>query len=164
MSAAAAGGGYTSRKFVTEELLVKLNALLEQLARQQPPIDPTVDAYKPENDKVQYYFNELQKKPDDPYLRAQLHQAMDDKQQLYDLYEGNKNPFKTETNNTSETQPQKQSTGSKADREMEMEMEKLRELFESYKERGYSETPEKESKKPEERIPSYIHTTPPPSY
>ena len=146
MSAAAAGGRYTSRKFVTEELLVKLNALLEQLARQQPPIDPTVDAYKRENDKVQYYLNELQKKPDDPYLRAQLHQAMDDKQQLYNLYEGNKNPFKTETNNTSETQPQKQSTGSKADREMEMEMEKLRELFESYKERGYSETPEKESK------------------
>ena len=88
MSAAAAGGGYRSRKFVTEELLTKLKTLLEQLVRQQPPIDPTVEAYKQETDKVQYNLNELQKKPDDPYLRAQLYQAMEDKQQLYNLYQG----------------------------------------------------------------------------
>ena len=88
----AAGGGYTSRKFVTEELLAKLNTVLEQIARQQPPINPSVDAYKQENDKVEYYLNELKKNPDDPYFRAQLHQAMDDRQHLYDLIQGNKNP------------------------------------------------------------------------
>ena len=76
----AAAGGYTRRKFVTEELLVKLNTVLEQLARQQPPINPSVDAYKQEHDKVEYYLNALKKNPDDPYLRAQLHQAMDDRQ------------------------------------------------------------------------------------
>ena len=86
------GGGYTSRKFVTEELLVKLNTLLEQLARQQPPINPSVDAYKHETDKAEFYLNALNKNPDDPYLRAQLHQAMDDEQQLYNLYQGKKEP------------------------------------------------------------------------
>ena len=72
----SAAGGYTSRKFITEELLVKLNTVLEQLARQQPPINPSVDAYKHENDKVEHYLNVLKKNPDNPYLRAQLHQAM----------------------------------------------------------------------------------------
>ena len=81
----AAAGGYSSRKFVTEELLVKLNTVLEQLARQQPPINPSVDAYKHETDKVEFYLNALKKNPDDPYLRAQLHQAMEDKQHLYNL-------------------------------------------------------------------------------
>ena len=108
----AAGGGYTSRKFVTEELLTKLNTLLEQIARQQPPINPSVDAYKQEHDKVEYYLNELKKNPDDPYLRAQLHQAMDDRQHLYNLIQGNKNPFKTETSTSEGTQTQTQiSTG-----------------------------------------------------
>ena len=105
---AAAGGGYTSRKFVTEELLTKLNTLLEQIARQQPPIGPSVDAYKQEHDKVEYYLNELKKNPDDPYLRAQLHQAMDDRQHLYNLIQGNKNPFKTETSTSEGTQTQTQ--------------------------------------------------------
>ena len=91
------GGGSSSRKFVTEELLTKLNTVLEQLSRQQPPINPSVDAYKQENDKVEHYLNELKKNPDDPYLRAQLHQAMDDRQHLYNLIQGNRNPFKTET-------------------------------------------------------------------
>ena len=88
------GGGSSSRKFVTEELLTKLNTVLEQLSRQQPPINPSVDAYKQENDKVEHYLNELKKNPDDPYLRAQLHQAMDDRQHLYNLIQGNRNPFK----------------------------------------------------------------------
>ena len=138
---AAAGGGYTSRKFVTEELLTKLNTLLEQIARQQPPINPSVDAYKQENDKVEYYLNELKKNPDDPYLRAQLHQAMDDRQHLYNLIQGNKNPFRTETSTTSEgtqtqtqintgvqtTIPQAQSVGTQSD--VVSEMERIREMF-----------------------------------
>ena len=161
----AAGGGYTSRKFVTEELLTKLNTLLEQLARQQPPIDPTVDAYKRENDKLQYYLNELKKKPDDPYLQAQLHQAMDDKQQLYDLYEGNKNPFKTSTTTTSEvsqqvSQPVSQPV-SQADKDMKAELEKIRELMESYRQER-----EKSRKKPKpERTSSFMGVnSPPPTY
>ena len=132
MSAAAGGG---------EELLTKLNTLLEQIARQQPPINPSVDAYKQEHDKVEYYLNELKKNPDDPYLRAQLHQAMDDRQHLYNLIQGNKNPFKTETSTTSEgtqtqtqintgvqtTIPQAQSVGTQSD--VVSEMERIREMF-----------------------------------
>ena len=83
--------------------------LLEQIARQQPPINPSVDAYKQENDKVEHYLNELKKNPDDPYLRAQLHQAMD-RQHLYNLIQGNKNLFKTETNTSQGTQTQTQSS------------------------------------------------------
>ena len=145
---AAAGGSYTSRKFVTEELLTKLNTLLEQIARQQPPINPSVDAYKQEHDKVDYYLNELKKNPDDPYLRAQLHQAMDDKQHLYNLIQGNKTPFKTETSTTSEgtqtstgvqtTIPQAQSAGTQSD--VVSEMERIREMF---------RTPAAETDKPE---------------
>ena len=146
----SAGGGYTSRKFVTEELLTKLNTLLEQIARQQPPINPSVDAYKQEHDKVEYYLNELKKNPDDPYLRAQLHQAMDDRQHLYNLIQGNKTPFKTETSTTSEgtqtqtstgvqtTIPQAQSTGTQSD--VVSEMERIREMF---------RTPAAETDKPE---------------
>ena len=148
---AAAGGGYTSRKFVTEELLTKLNTLLEQIARQQPPINPSVDAYKQEHDKVEYYLNELKKNPDDHYLRAQLHQAMDDRQHLYNLIQGNKNPFKTETSTSEGTQtqtqintgvqttkPQEQSTGTQSD--VVSEMERIREMF---------RTPAAETDKPE---------------
>ena len=102
----SAAGGYTSRKFFTEELLVKLNTVLEQQARQQQPFNPSVDAYKHENDKVEHYLNVLKKNPDDPYLRAQLHQAMEDKQHLYNLIQGNKNPFKTETSTSEGTQTQ----------------------------------------------------------
>ena len=146
----SAGGGYTSRKFVTEELLTKLNTLLEQITRQQPPINPSVDAYKQEHDKVEYYLNELKKNPDDPYLRAQLHQAMDDRQHLYNLIQGNKTPFKTETSTTSEgtqtqtstgvqtTIPQAQSTGTQSD--VVSEMERIREMF---------RTPAAETDKPE---------------
>ena len=99
-----------------------------------------MEAYKQETDKVQYYLNELQKKPDDPYLRAQLYQAMDDKQQLYNLYQGKKNPFKTETSTEtgSQTQPQKQSTASQSD--VLADMQKLKEMF---------RTPAAESEKPE---------------
>ena len=142
----AAGGGYTSRKFVTEELLAKLNTVLEQIARQHPPINPSVDAYKQENDKVQHYLNELKKNPDDPYLRAQLHQAMDEGQHLYDLIQGNKNLFKTKTSTLEGTQtitglqippsvstgvqttiPQAQSVSTQSD--LLSEMEKIREMF-----------------------------------
>ena len=149
---AAAGGGYTSRKFVTEELLTKLNTLLEQITRQQPPINPSVDAYKQEHDKVEYYLNELKKNPDDPYLRAQLHHAMDDRQHLYNLIQGNKNPFKTETSTTSEgtqtqtqintglqtTIPQAQSVGTQSD--VVSEMERIRKML---------RTPAAETDKPE---------------
>ena len=153
------GGGYSSRKFVTEELLVKLNTVLEQLARQQPPINPSVDAYKRENDKVEYYLNELKRNPDDPYLRAQLHQAMDDKQHLYNLIQGNKNPFKTDTATTAsstQTQPEKKSASTQA--EVLSDIEKLKEMFKTPPEtsekavfRGY---------KPRQP-PAF---TPPPSY
>ena len=149
---AAAGGSYTSREFVTEELLTKLNTLLEQIATQQPPINPSVDAYKQEHDKVEYYLNELKKNPDDPYLRAQLHQAMDDRQHLYNLIQGNKNLFRTETSTTSEgtqtqtqintgvqtTIPQAQSVGTQSD--VVSEMERIREMF---------RTPAAETDKPE---------------
>ena len=123
------GGGYSSGKFVTEELLVKLNPLLEQLARQQPPINPSVDAYKRENDKVEYYLNELKRNPDDPYLRAQLHQAMDDKQHLYNLIQGNKNPFKTDSATASSTQTQPEKKSASTQSEVLKDMEKLKEMF-----------------------------------
>ena len=130
--------------------------MLEQLSRQQPPINPSVDAYKQENDKVEHYLNELKKNPDDPYLRAQLHQAMDDRQYLYNLIQGNKNPFKTETNTSQGTQtqtqistgvqttipqaqsastgaqttiPQTRSVGTQSD--LLSEMEKIREMFQT---------------------------------
>ena len=166
----AGGGGYSSRKFVTEELLVKLNTVLEQLARQQPPINPSVDAYKRENDKVEYYLNELKRNPDDPYLRAQLHQAMDDKQHLYNLIQGNKNPFKTDTATTAsstQTQPEKKSASTQA--EVLSDIEKLKEMFKTPPEtsekavfRGYKPKPAitpppsyhtKERKKLDESIP-----------
>ena len=154
---AAAGGGYTRRKFVTEELLTKLNTLLEQIARQQPPINPSVDAYKQEHDKVEYYLNELKKNPDDPYLRAQLHQAMDDRQHLYNLIQGNKNPFKTETSTTSEgtqtqtqtstgvqtTIPQAQSVGTQSD--VVSEMERIREMFRTPPPSYHTQTPRPKS-------------------
>ena len=130
----SATGGYTSRKFVTEELLVKLNTVLEQLARQQPPINPSVDAYKHENDKVEHYLNALKKNPDDPYLRAQLHQAMEDKQHLYNLIQGNKNPFKTETSTSEGTQTQtKKSATTQSD--VLSEMERIREMFKTPEQR-----------------------------
>ena len=153
---AAAGGGYTRRKFVTEELLTKLNTLLEQIARQQPPINPSVDAYKQEHDKVEYYLNELKKNPDDPYLRAQLHQAMDDRQHLYNLNQGNKNPFKTETSTSEGTQtqtqintgvqttkPQEQSTGTQSD--VVSEMERIREMFRTPPPSYHTQTPRPKS-------------------
>ena len=154
---AAAGGGYTRRKFVTEELLTKLNTLLEQIARQQPPINPSVDAYKQEHDKVEYYLNELKKNPDDPYLRAQLHQAMDDRQHLYNLIQGNKNPFRTETSTTSEgtqtqtqintgvqtTKPQAQSVGTQSD--VVSEMERIREMFRTPPPSYHTQTPRPKS-------------------
>ena len=137
--------------FVTEELLAKLNTVLEQIARQQPPINPSVDAYKQEHDKVEYYLNELKKNPDDPYLRAQLHQAMDDRQHLYNLIQGNRNPFKTETSTSEGTQtqtqintgvqttkPQMQSVSTQFD--VVSEMERIREMF---------RTPAAETGKPE---------------
>ena len=104
--------------------------MLEQLARQQPPINPSVDAYKRENDKVEYYLNELKKSPDDPYLRAQLHQAMDDKQHLYDLIQGKKNPFKTETaaaETSTQTQPAQKTASTQSD--VLKDMEKIKEMF-----------------------------------
>ena len=130
----SATGGYTSRKFVTEELLVKLNTVLEQLARQQPPINPSVDAYKHENDKVEHYLNALKKNPDDPYLRAQLHQAMEDKQHLYNLIQGNKNPFKTETSTSEGTQTQTTKSAT-TQSDVLSEMERIREMFKTPEQR-----------------------------
>ena len=89
-----------------------------------------MDAYKRENDKVEYYLNELKKSPDDPYLRAQLHQAMDDKQHLYDLIQGKKNPFKTETTATetsTQTQPAQKTASTQSD--VLKDMEKIKEMF-----------------------------------
>ena len=175
----AGGGGYSSRKFVTEELLVKLNTVLEQLARQQPPINPSVDAYKRENDKVEYYLNELKRNPDDPYLRAQLHQAMDDKQHLYNLIQGNKNPFKTDTASSSSTQTQPEKKSASTQAELLSDIEKLKGMFKTPPETpktertrhqsgpgsfSYEETPHKKRPRPS-RIPRYKPTPkkPPPS-
>ena len=133
----SAAGGYTSRKFVTEELLVKLNTVLEQLARQQPPINPSVDAYKHENDKVEHYLNVLKKNPDDPYLRAQLHQAMEDKQHLYNLIQRNKNPFKTETSTSEGTQTLTTKSAT-TQSDVLSEMERIREMFKTLKQRHQS--------------------------
>ena len=130
----SAAGGYTSRKFITEELLVKLNTVLEQLARQQPPINPSVDAYKHENDKVEHYLNALKKNPDDPYLRAQLHQAMEDKKHLYNLIQGNKNPFKTETSTSEGTQTQTTKSAT-TQSDVLSEMERIREMFKTPEQR-----------------------------
>ena len=104
------------------------------------------------------------KKTDDPYLRAQLYQAMDDKQQLYNLYQGKKNPFKTETSTEtrSQTQPQKQSTASQSD--VLVDMEKLKKMFRTPEE---TEKPEKATfqgyKKKSFPRPARPYS-PPPSY
>ena len=133
-SATTTGGGAAaagSRKFVTEELLIKLNAVLEQLERQQPPINPTIDAYKQENDKV----------------------AMDDKQQLYDQYQGKKNLFKTETatETSTQTRPAQKTASTQSDvlKDMEKIKEKFRTppppvekaTFQGYKKKTYSLPP-----------------------
>ena len=106
----SAAGGYTSRKFITEELLVKLNTVLEQLARQQPPINPSVDAYKHENDKVEHYLNVLKKNP------------------------GNKNPFKTETSTSEGTQTQTTKSAT-TQSDVLSEMERIREMFKTPEQR-----------------------------
>ena len=99
------------------------------------------------------------------YLRAQLHQAMDDRQHLYNLIQGNKNPFKTETSTsegtqTQTTKPQVQSTGTQSD--VVSEMERIREMF---------RTPAAETDKPEKatfkgyKKKSFLRPySPPPSY
>ena len=145
--------------------------MLEQLARRQPPINPSVDAYKQEHDKVEYYLNELKKNPNDTYLRAQLHQAMDDRQHLYNLIQGNKNLFKTETSTSEGTQsstgvqttiPQAQSTASQSD--VLADMEKLKEMFKTPA--AETEQPEKATfqgykKKSFRRTPPSYHTQTP---
>ena len=168
MSTTTTGGGYSSRKFVTEELLTKLNTLLEQIANQQPAINPSVDTYKQENDRAEFFLNVLKKNPDDPYLRAQLYQAMDDKQHLYNLIQGNKNLFKSETSTsegtqTQTTKPQVQWASTQSDVGSEMErikremfktpVEKPEEkaTFQGYKKKSFSQKP-----------PSIY--SPPPSY
>ena len=61
----------------------------------QPPIDPTVSAIYQESDKVDMWSEKLAQNPDSPYARAQLMQAMNEKQQFYDMYQGNVKPFQT---------------------------------------------------------------------
>ena len=98
---------------------------------------------------------------------------MDDRQHLYDLIQGNKNPFKTETSTSEGTQtqtqsstgvqstiPQKQSTASQSD--VLADMEKLKEMFRTPA--AETEQPEKATfqgyKKKSFRRPY----SPPPSY
>ena len=102
-SAMPGPGSYTIRKYVTDELLAKLNTLLEIMRKFQPPADPTVSAIKEEI------------------------KSLNDKQQLYDMYQGKMNPFKTSEAVDSITQTTTPSD--KSDSEMMAEMLRLKGMF-----------------------------------
>ena len=82
---------------------------------------------------------------------------MDDKQHLYNLIQGNKNPFKTDTASaasSTQTQPEKKSASTQA--EVLSDIEKLKEMFKTP-----PETPEKAIFRGYKPKPAF---TPPPSY
>ena len=116
-------GLYTSRKYVTGELLAKLNTLLGIMRKSQPPVDPTVNAINQKIDQT------LKQKPNDPFIRAQLLQSLNDKQQLYDMCQGKVNPFKTSEAVDSITQTTTTHSG-KSDSEMLAEMLRMKAMFE----------------------------------
>ena len=98
------------------------------MRKAQPPIDPTVSAINMESDKVDLWIEKLKENPNSAYARAQLMQALNEKQQLYDLYQGNVNPFKTPI--TEQQPPQVSTTKSLSDRDMLREMMRLKSLYE----------------------------------
>ena len=116
-------GSYTSRKYVTDELLAKLNTLLEIMRKSQPPVDPTVNAINQETDQT------LKQKPNDPFIRAQILQSLNDKQQLNDMCQGKVNPFKISEAVDSITQTTTTHSG-KSDSEMLAEMLRMKAMFE----------------------------------
>ena len=118
---------FSNRKYVTDELLTKLTTLLEMMRKSQPPIDPTVSAINQESDQVQFWTDKLKENPSSPYARAQLMQALNEKQQLYDMYQGNVNPFKTSVPQTTVTPPTQTKM---SDRDMLREMMRLKALYE----------------------------------
>ena len=145
------------------------------MRKSQPPVDPTVSAINQESDQVQFWTDKLKENLNSPYARAQLMQALNEKQQLYDLYQGNINPFQTpvptqvSTTSTPPTQVSKMS-----DRDMLREMMRLKALYEKkefkeYERRQRRQKPSKGGQKPpktpkeppfeEER---YFYTPPPP--
>ena len=99
------------------------------MRKSQPPIDPTVSAINQESDKVQFWTDKLKENPSSPYARAQLMQALNEKQQLYDMYQGNINPFQTPTPTQVSTAPPIQ-TSKMSDRDMLREMMRLKALYE----------------------------------
>ena len=98
------------------------------MAKAQPPIDPTVSAINQESDKVDTWSEKLKENPNSPYARAQLMQAMNEKQQLYDMYQGNVNPFQTiPTTTTQQTIPTQTKM---SDSDIMKEMMRLKALYE----------------------------------
>ena len=102
------------------------------MTKAQPPIDPTVSAINQESDKVDTWSKKLKENPDSPYARAQLMQAMNEKQQLYDMYQGNVNPFQTipTQTTTQQTIPTQQTQTKMSDSDIMKEMMRLKALYE----------------------------------
>ena len=98
------------------------------MRKSQPPIDTTVSAINQESDQVQFWTDKLKENPSSPYARAQLMQALNEKQQLYDMYQGNINPFKTPVPTQDPPVPTRVSKMS--DRDMLREMMRLKALYE----------------------------------
>ena len=96
------------------------------MRKAQPPIDPTVSAINQESDKVDMWTEKLKENPNSAYARAQLMQALNEKQQLYDLYQGNVNPFQTPTETQQSVTPKMKTS----DRDMLREMMRLKALYE----------------------------------
>ena len=97
----------------------------------QLPIDPTVSTIIQESDKVDMWSEKLAQNPDYPYARAQLMQAMNEKQQLYDMYQGNVNPFQTiptQITTTQQTIPTQQTQTIMSDSDIMKEMMRLKAL------------------------------------
>ena len=143
----------------------------------QPPIDPTVSAINQESDKVDMWSEKLKENPDSPYARAQLMQAMNEKQQLYDMYQGNVNPFQTiptqTTTTTQQTISTQQTQTKMSDSDIMKEMMRLKALYEQQEfqekvrerklrqKKRRQKHPKTESPFEQER---YFYTPPPPLF
>ena len=142
------------------------------MRKSQPPVDPTVSAINQESDQVQFWTDKLKENPSSPYARAQLMQALNEKQQLYDMYQGNVNPFKTPVPTQVSTVPPTQTKMS--DRDMLREMMRLKALYErkEYERTQRRQKPPKTPKggpKPSKTLEEtpfeqerYFYTPPPP--
>ena len=131
-----------------------------------------MSAINQESDQVQFWTDKLKENPSSPYARAQLMQALNEKQQLYDMYQGNVNPFKTPVPTQVSTVPPTQTKMS--DRDMLREMMRLKALYErkEYERTQRRQKPPKTPKggpkpsKTSEETPfeqeRYFYTPPPP--